>query len=244
MRMEPAGERPNRKTNASRLIARALGQRLMRTLLMTNSAQNQPRTSSSGRTTGDGVGADGSPLLSAKATLAWHCVRTQPKHEHIAAAHLRKTLHLEVFNPKLRVRRATRRGAVWFIEALFPGYIFARFDWVAHSQQVRGSQGVSTLVTFGTVAPVIPDGIIQSLRAEFDAREVHEVPDTLRDGDIVTIAGGAFHGLQATVLRVLAPTARVQVLLDILGGTTKVDVPLQNVTREEKLARGPRATSD
>jgi transcription antitermination factor NusG len=140
------------------------------------------------------------------------------------------------------VRRATRRGAVWFIEALFPGYIFARFDWASHSQQVRGSQGVSTLLTFGTVAPVIADSIIHSLRAEFDAREVHEVPETLRDGDIVTIAGGAFHGLQATVLRVLAPSARVQVLLDILGGTTKVDVPMQNVTRDEKRPRGPRAT--
>ncbi len=41
---------------------------------------------------------------------AWYCARTKPKHEHIAAANLLKNLGLEVFNPRLRVERATQRG--------------------------------------------------------------------------------------------------------------------------------------
>src|SRR5256885_9917179 len=48
----------------------------------------------------------------AEATEAWYCARTQPKHEHIAAANLRKRLGLDVFHPRLRLERATRRGAV------------------------------------------------------------------------------------------------------------------------------------
>ena len=91
---------------------------------------------------------------------AWFCVRTQPKHEQIAAAHLGRIPEIEVFNPKLRIRKATRRGAVWFVEALFPGYLFARFDWDNKSQIVRGTPGVSTLVAFGTVVPVVPDAVV------------------------------------------------------------------------------------
>lgn len=60
---------------------------------------------------------------------AWFCLRSQPKHEKIAATHLLRTIAgIEVFSPRLRIRRQTRRGVVWFVEALFPGYLFARFD--------------------------------------------------------------------------------------------------------------------
>ena len=55
---------------------------------------------------------------------AWYCARTKPKHEHIAAASIRTHLKLKVFNPRLRVQRATRRGVVRAVEPLFPGYIF------------------------------------------------------------------------------------------------------------------------
>ena len=58
---------------------------------------------------------------------AWFCVRSHPKHEHIAAAHLRER-KLEVYLPRIRFQRCTRRGLVWFTEALFPNYFFARLD--------------------------------------------------------------------------------------------------------------------
>src|ERR1035437_7163225 len=57
---------------------------------------------------------------------AWFCVRSQPKHEHIAAAHLKREPGIEVYLPRVRFKRATRRGPVWFTEALFPNYLFAR----------------------------------------------------------------------------------------------------------------------
>src|SRR5260370_33331325 len=62
-------------------------------------------------------------------TKAWFCLRAQPKREHIAAACLRQTCEVEVFCPRLRFRQLTSRGPVWFIEAMFPGYLFARFDY-------------------------------------------------------------------------------------------------------------------
>jgi transcription antitermination factor NusG len=97
---------------------------------------------------------------------------------------------------------------------------------------VRGTQGVSTLVTFGAKAPSVPDPVIQHLRSQFDENEAHEVPDALQNGDIVTIGGGPLHGLEATVLRVLAPNKRIQVLLEILGGSKPVEIPLDQVALE------------
>ena len=53
-----------------------------------------------------------SPALSSMP--AWFCVRSQPKREHIAAAHLRNLVEVEVFCPRLRIRKATRRGGCYF----------------------------------------------------------------------------------------------------------------------------------
>ena len=58
----------------------------------------------------------------------WYCARTQPKHEHIAAAGVARKLDLEVFHPRLRIEKATRRGVVRFVEPLFPCYIFVRCE--------------------------------------------------------------------------------------------------------------------
>jgi len=63
-------------------------------------------------------------------SLAWFCVRSQPKHEHIAAARLRES-GLEVFLPRIRFKKHSVRGPVWVTEALFPNYLFARFDFRA-----------------------------------------------------------------------------------------------------------------
>jgi len=58
---------------------------------------------------------------------AWYCVRTQTKREHLAAKSLKQLEGVEAFCPRLKYRKATRRGKIWWIEAMFPGYIFAFF---------------------------------------------------------------------------------------------------------------------
>lgn len=180
--------------------------------------------------------------LAAMSSPGWFCVRTQPKHEHIAAAHLRRALsEIEVFSPRLRIRKSTRRGAVWFVEALFPGYLFAKFEPASTMLAVKSSPGVRTIVTFGIHAPLVPDEVINHLRSQFDENESYEVPDIVREGDEVTIAGGPFHGLNAQVLRVMSAVNRVQVLLEFLGGFTRVEIGIDKLvtpkTPPPKLAK-------
>src|SRR6516225_3571035 len=101
----------------------------------------------------------------------WYCVRTQPKHEHIAAAGLSRNLGLEVFNPRLRLERPTRRGVVRVVEPLFPCYLFVHCSLDDRLDDIRYVNGVSSLVQFGPKISVVPDAVIQELRQCFEADE-------------------------------------------------------------------------
>ena len=166
---------------------------------------------------------------------AWFCLKSQPKHEHIAALHLRRRVEkIDVFCPRLRIRKNTRRGPVWFIEPLFPGYLFAQFDPADSVQTVKSTPGVSTIVGFGQIIPVIQEEIIRELRADFDQNEIHEVSNEPRTGDCITIATGPFQGLKAEIIRVLPGPQRVQVLMEILGRTTRVELAAGEIIEERR----------
>ena len=163
--------------------------------------------------------------------LSWYCVRSQPKHEHVAAANLRRNLGLDIVSPRIRFRRATVRGAVWVTESLFANYLFARFDRAEVGRDVQHTFGVSGIVHFGHFCPTIPDEVIEELRVLAGEGEVRVIEQELKPGDEIKMAGGAFHGLTAVVFRVMPAKARVALLLNFLGRETQVDVDLAAVIR-------------
>jgi len=155
--------------------------------------------------------------------LAWFCLRSQSKHEHIAAARLRVE-GIEAFSPRIRFKRATRRGPAWFTEALFPNYLFARFDWQTSFRQVMHSSGVAGIVHFGDKWPTIPNADIEELQRRFGEAELHVIDPELSEGDTVQIASGAFQGLSAVISKVMPSAERVKVLLEFVGRQTAVEI--------------------
>jgi len=155
---------------------------------------------------------------------AWYSARTKPKHEHIATANLRRNLGLEVFFPRLRLEKLTRRGVVRVVEPLFPCYIFVRCIVEERINEIQHTAGVGRLVHFGGRIPEVPDEIIEELQDCFAAEEILTVDSRLAPGDEVTLAGGAFAGMGAFVLKDLPAKKRVQILLEILGRPTTVEV--------------------
>jgi transcriptional antiterminator RfaH len=153
------------------------------------------------------------------------CVRTQPKREHIAAGQLGQLAGVEVFAPRIRFRRRTPRGRVWFEESLFPGYIFARFDWTM-LRAVSSAVGVRGLVRFAGQCAAVPDAMIEMLRT--DAQEPIVIPDEshLKEGDEAVVAEGSLMGLRAVITRVMPGGERVKVLLDMMGTAVQAEVPL------------------
>ena len=162
---------------------------------------------------------------------AWYCLRSQPKHEHIAAAHLRLLEGVTVFCPRIRFKRPTRQGVVWVTEAMFPGYLFARFELSHMHRQVRYAHGVSGIVRFADRYPTIDEDALTHLMDGTDDTGVKEINYTLSQGDSVRIAEGIFAGLDAVVIKVLPARERVKILLDFLGRRIEAEVEHSSVLR-------------
>lgn len=171
------------------------------------------------------------------AYFGWFCVRSHPKREHIAAAHLRALPEVEVFCPRLKIKKATRRGLVTFVESLFPNYLFARFDSKLLLDKVKHSPSVSTIVHFGNKLPMVPDEVILELRSGFPDDEIIDCDRHVEPGDEVVIGEGPFAGMKATVLRVMTPFQRVEVLLEMLGRVTPVIINPGVLVPEDSRAR-------
>ncbi len=162
----------------------------------------------------------------------WFCLRSQPKHEHIAAARLRQD-GFEAFSPRIRFKRSTRRGPVWVTEALFPSYLFAKFNRLHSARQVHHSHGILGIVHFGDKWPVIPEQAILDLRNAVGEEELRVVDDSMKPGDEVTLSGGAFHGLEAVVAQVKPAQERVRVLLEFLGRQTATEVGIRQIVKKK-----------
>jgi transcriptional antiterminator RfaH len=165
----------------------------------------------------------------------WYCARTQCKHEHIAARNLRSRLGLDVFNPRLRVERATRRGVVRTVEPLFPCYVFVRCHLAKDFDDVRHTFGVSSLVHFGQNIPAINDEVIEGLRRCFESEEPMDVVDPLVPGSQVSVVEGPFLGSQGVIVRTLPARQRVTILLDFLGQTTLTEMDRKSLSVVDRL---------
>jgi transcriptional antiterminator RfaH len=147
--------------------------------------------------------------------LHWHAVRTKPRQEELAFAHLTRQ-HYEVYLPRLPTLRRRRSRTTLVDAPLFPGYLFVA---VESGQQaytpIRSTLGVLDLVRFGDRIPVLSSAVIESLRhreqavADASARR-------FTAGDAVTIVEGPFAGLSG-VFELSSGADRVRVLLSILG---------------------------
>ena len=166
---------------------------------------------------------------------AWYCARTKAKHEHIAAANVRKRLGLEVFHPTLRFERVTFRGVVLQVrEPLFPCYVFVHCAINECLDELRHITGIGSLVQFAGIIPMVPEPVIAELRAFFDAEETLVLEDYPRAGDVVTVATGPFRGMSAITLKTLPAKQRVQVLLEILGRPTHIELDLKSIVQQRR----------
>jgi len=162
-------------------------------------------------------------------TALWFCLKTQPKQEHLAATALRRQLGVKCFSPRIRFRKPTRRGAVWFVEAMFPGYVFAEFIFSRQHRQVEYSSGVQGVVRFGDQVATVDPSLIGSLQEKAGAEEVVTYNPEIEVGQSVQIAEGPFQGVEALVTRLLPARERIRVLLEFLGRPIEMEVSAPKV---------------
>jgi len=169
------------------------------------------------------------PLLALLDEPFWFCLKAQPKREHLAATALRRQFHIECVSPRLRFRKLTRRGPVWFVEAMFPGYLFAKFVYSTQHRSVESANGVRGIVRFGQHLATLPENTVLALQTRAGAEEVVTIDSSLKIGQPVHIVEGPFQGLEVVITQVLPARERIRVLLEFLGRSMEMEVPAQKV---------------
>lgn len=154
----------------------------------------------------------------------WYCVHTKPKCERSAASVLSELPEVSTFCPQIRFQRSTRRGKVWFVEALFPSYFFAYFDAATKLRAVKYSQNIIRVVEFGGVPVAVPDESIARLKREMNFAELREITIDIKIGDSVEVTEGPMRGLVGIVESLRSGEERVRVLLEFLGRQSVVEV--------------------
>lgn len=170
----------------------------------------------------------------------WYCLRTQTKREHIAAktvSHYFKG-DIEVFCPRIKFKKPTRRGVIWWVEPLFPGYFLAKFDVPLHLRELLHLNGVSGAVQFGRVLPEVPESFVEELRKDFafddEDQGILTVERKLGIGDEVELVEGAFRGVGGVILEVLPSAERVKVLLELMGESRPVEIDIYSLLVRER----------
>ena len=157
-------------------------------------------------------------------TPAWYVIHSRPKCEHIAAGLMAGLSDVETYCPRIKFQRNTKRGKVWFIEALFPSYFFARFIPANSIRAVNHSQSVIRIVDFGGQMTPVADDIIQSIREEMDGQVIREINVGLKVGDTVELTEGAMKGLKGIVNSIHSGEERVKILMEFLGRESLIEV--------------------
>ena len=131
----------------------------------------------------------------------------------------------DAFSPRLRYTKKARRGAVKFVEALFPGYVFVHTDLKTNFRRIMATAGITGLVCYGDNVPQISDRFIEELRTSLEDDIQEELEVVLKPGQPVAIVEGPFKEWSAVVTGMVPGSERVAILLEFLGQSLELKVP-------------------
>jgi transcriptional antiterminator RfaH len=155
--------------------------------------------------------------------MPWAVVVTKPNHEAIAASNLQRQ-GFSFYYPRFKSQKP---GKPAVIRPLFPRYIFVMVEQLWRS--LNGTRGVS-YVLMGEGGPqIIPDRIIDTIKAREDEKGLFQLvaPPKFVTGAKVKASEGPLEGLEL-IYEGMVSEDRVKVLANLLGRSVVV-------TLEEKL---------
>lgn len=165
---------------------------------------------------------------------AWYCLKVKAKKESVAAAIIRNRFDIEVFSPTISFKRKTIRGPKLFTEALFPGYILAKFNPTQLERQVIHSQDIHGLVRFGNHVPTLPEETIGFLKSHFNQSSNKEViKPQLSEGDTVELVEGSLKGVNGVIETLDLKNDRVGLLIEFLGNQNRIKVSTCSVFKPQ-----------
>jgi transcriptional antiterminator RfaH len=159
----------------------------------------------------------------------WYALHSKPRKE-AALERQARAEGFEIYLPLLRVKPVNPRSRIWV--PYFPGYLFlhvdlvavgaSRFNWMPYAQG---------LVSFGGEPASVPEALVRAVRVRVEklVRERISASVGLRPGDRVSICEGPMAGYEAVFQTHLSGAERVRVLLRVLGGDVKLELPVAQI---------------
>jgi transcriptional antiterminator RfaH len=156
----------------------------------------------------------------------WYVVHTNPKQEERANSNL-IAWGVETVHAKVKTQRHNEfTGAPTYItQALFPRYIFAKFNARKQLSKILFTRGVHQVVCFGDSPACVSDEIIDVIRARIDQNGFVKLNNDLKPGDRVVISAGPLKNLIGVFEREVKGSERIMILLTAIGyqGHLEVD---------------------
>lgn len=158
----------------------------------------------------------------------WFLAQFKPNSHNIAERNLVR----QGFRTFLPLQEETKRARGKFttrLRPLFPGYIFVALN-VLHGgwRAVNSTYGITRLVSLGNEPTPVPLDLVSQLMLRCDREGKLLPPRLLKPGDEVTVTKGPFAEFVAEVEKI-APDRRVWVLMEIMGGKTRVAVQAEHL---------------
>ncbi len=151
----------------------------------------------------------------------WYLAYTKPKSEDNVAYRLTGA-GFDVLNPKIKERRYCRRKMTDSISALFPCYLFVKFDSSTDYHLIRYTRGIKRVLMNDNGPAAVPQEIIDSITKRLTDGCVTIRP-SFTPGQTVVIKGGPFEGLDAVFEKEMKSIERVSVLLRAINVRVVVD---------------------
>lgn len=161
--------------------------------------------------------------LSTRVGAFWYAIRTKSKQESRAETNLR-AWGVETFLPAIR-HQSKRCQISKMAEALFPGYLFARFHGPTMANKIRFTRGVMQIVGTDRAPSPIDEEIISLVRERIGSDGYVRLAEDFEVGDRVRIRSGplrdfvgVFHssasGAQRVTLLLAAANTQLRVSID------------------------------
>lgn len=163
----------------------------------------------------------------------WYVVYCQPLRERYTAQNLRYQLGLTVYLPEVFHYSQGVRKEVPF----FPRYLFVKADLTATAlSRINATEGVSRLVAFGDVPLPVPNEVIHEIheRIVMLNRKGDFIEHDFKSGEVVEIVSRLQHGIEAIFLGPVEPSARVWVLIEILGRMQNIEIDISEVAKLDR----------
>ena len=156
----------------------------------------------------------------------WFAVAAKPRQEQVAEVNLKRQGYHAVL-PLIEARKRRQNKWTTVTEPLFSGYLFVQLELGKDNlAPIRSTLGCRDLVRIGSGLVPVPEDVMASLLSLSSSPKTSEI--LFMEGDEVSIAQGAFAGLQG-IFKLAKGRDRAEVFIALLGKERPITVALDDL---------------